>query len=216
MIYKYIVYDKIKLETCESFREKIRLINGRGRKIVDKGKENYRRFVAGDDTGFIEIVSEYKYCLTLYINSYVSNIYTAEDLMEETFFKLLVKKPKFNEKSTFKTWLYSIARNIALDYLKENQNITVPIENYEKHLIEELTVEQQYLKKEQKIALYNAMKNLSLEYRQVLFLTFFEEFSNTQTAIVMKKSNRQIENLIYRAKQSLKKHLEKEGFVYEE
>ena len=83
-------------------------------------------------------------------------------------------------------------------------------------MIEELTVEQQYLIKEQKIALYNAIKKLSLGYRQVLFLTFFEEFSNAQAAAVMKKNNRQIENLIYRAKQSLKKHLEKEGFVYEE
>ena len=183
---------------------------------MDKGKENYRRFLVGDDEGFIEIISEYKYPLTLYINSYVSNIYTAEDLMEETFFKLLVKKPKFNEKSSFKTWLYSIARNISLDYLKENKNIAMPIENFENHLIEEFTVEQQYLIKEQKIQLYNAIKNLSFEYRQVLFLNFFEGFSNTQIAIVMKKSNRQVENLTYRAKQSLKKQLEKEGFVYEE
>ena len=69
---------------------------------MDKGKENYSRFLAGDDTGFIDIVGEYKYPLTLYINSYVSNIYTAEDLMEETFFKLLVKKPKFSGKSPLK------------------------------------------------------------------------------------------------------------------
>ena len=183
---------------------------------MDTGRENYRRFIDGDDAGFVEIVREYKDCLTLYINSYVSNIFVAEDLMEETFFKLITKRPRFNEKSSFKTWIYAVARNIALDYLRKNKNIIVPIQDHENLLIEELTVEQQYLIKEQKISLYNAMKNLSFEYRQVLFLTFFEDFSNEQSATVMKKNKRQIENLLYRAKQSLKNHLEKEGFIYEE
>lgn len=183
---------------------------------MNNGTVNYRRFLDGDNQAFAEIVKEYKDCLTLYINSYVSNIFAAEDLMEETFFKLLTKKPKFNEKSSFKTWLYAIARNIALDYLKSHKNTTLSIEDYENHLIEELTVEQAYLIKEQKIELYNAIKNLSSEYRQVLFLVYFENLSNAQVASIMKKSNRQIENLLYRAKNALKKHLEKEGFVYEE
>lgn len=183
---------------------------------MDNATTNYRRFLNGDEQSFTQIVEEYKNCLTLYINSYVSNVFVAEDLMEETFFKILIKKPKFNEKSSFKTWLYAIARNIAIDYIRKNQNITVPIEEYENYLVEELTVEQQYLIKEQKIDLYNAMKNLSFEYRQVLFLVYFENLSNTQVSVVMKKSNRQIENLLYRAKNALKKHLEKEGFVYEE
>ena len=182
---------------------------------MDNATTNYRRFLNGDEQSFTQIVEEYKNCLTLYINSYVSNVFVAEDLMEETFFKILIKKPKFNEKSSFKTWLYAIARNIAIDYIRKNQNITVPIEEYENYLVEELTVEQQYLIKEQKIELYNAMKNLSYEYRQVLFLVYFEDLSNAQVALVMKKSNRQIENLLYRAKGSLKKWLEKEGFVYE-
>lgn len=183
---------------------------------MDNAAINYSRFLNGDDASFVEIVREYKDCVTLYINSYVSNIFVAEDLMEETFFKLITKRPRFNEKSSFKTWLYAVARNIALDYLRKNPNVTVPIESYENSLVEELTIEQQYLKKEQKIELYSVMNNLSYEYRQVLFLVYFEGFSNTQVAYVMKKSNRQIENLLYRAKSSLKKWLEKEGFIYEE
>ena len=54
------------------------------------------------------------------------------------------------------------------------------------------------------------------EYRNVLWLVYFEKFSNKETAIVLKKSERQIKNLLYRAKKSLKSKLEKEGFEYEE
>ena len=82
-------------------------------------------------------------------------------------------------------------------------------------LDEEKSLEQAYIQNEEKIVVHRAMKKLKAEYRQVLYLAFFEDFDNAQTAAVMKKSKRQIENLIYRAKSALKKELEKEGFVYE-
>ena len=64
--------------------------------------------------------------------------------------------------------------------------------------------------------MYNALKKLNPEYRQVLYLMYFEDFKIAQIASVMKKNNKQIENLVYRAKLSLKTELDKEGFVYEE
>jgi RNA polymerase sigma-70 factor (ECF subfamily) len=76
-------------------------------------------------------------------------------------------------------------------------------------------MEASYLKEEQKIILHRAMGRLKSEYRQVLYLSFFEDFDNGQIAAVMKKSKRQVENLMYRAKISLKSELDKEGFVYE-
>lgn len=63
---------------------------------------------------------------------------------------------------------------------------------------------------------HRAMKKLKAEYRQVLYLLYFEDFDNAQAATVMKKNTRQIENLVYRAKISLKTELIREGFHYEE
>ena len=56
---------------------------------MDNGARNYRRFLEGYDNGIVEIVEEYKDPLILYLNSYVKNIYTAEELAEDTFFKLM-------------------------------------------------------------------------------------------------------------------------------
>ena len=47
----------------------------------------------------------YRDGLVLYLSSLVCNISLAEEVMEETFVKLYVKKPKFKGKSSFKTWL---------------------------------------------------------------------------------------------------------------
>jgi len=184
---------------------------------MDNGAGSYRRFLKGDDTGIVEIIRDYKDGLMLYLNGIVGNIHIAEDLMEETFVKLVTKKPHFSGKSTFKTWLYAIGRNMAMDYLRRNKRVEkVSLEESEILLKDEQLIEEQYIWENQKIRLHQAMHNLNPKYRQVLYLSFFEGFSNEESAKIMRISKRQIENLLYRAKLSLKSQLEKEGFVYEE
>ena len=85
---------------------------------MDNGAGSYRRFLAGDDNAFAEIIREYRDGLILYINSFVSNITEAEDLAEDTFIKLVTKRPRYNGKASFRTWLYTIGRTLALDYLR--------------------------------------------------------------------------------------------------
>lgn len=55
------------------------------------------------------------------------------------------------------------------------------------------------------------MNNLRNEYRQVLWLSYFEEMSNKEISKVMKKSIRSVEAMLYRAKKALREELEKEG-----
>ncbi|MDE5995262.1 MAG: RNA polymerase sigma factor [Oscillospiraceae bacterium] len=184
---------------------------------MDNGASSYRRFLNGDDKGIVEIIRDYKDGLTLYLNGYVNNIFVAEELMEETFFKLVTKRPKFTGKYSFKTWLYTIGRNTAIDYIRHNGKISdSPIEDFENYLFEEESVEKSYLREERKITVHRALRQLKAEYRQILYLIYFEGFNNSEAAAVMKKSKHQIENLVYRAKMSLKSELDKEGFIYEE
>lgn len=182
---------------------------------MDNGAGSYRRFLAGDDNGIVEIIRDYKDGLILYLNGITGDICLAEELMEDTFFKLVTKKPKFSGKCSFKTWLYAIGRNAAIDGLRHRSRISfVPADEcYD--LSDEENIEQEYLREEQKITLHKALQRLNPDYRQVLYLVFFEQFSNAETAEIMHKNKRQIENLLYRAKQALKEELGKEGFSYE-
>ena len=183
---------------------------------MDNGASSYRRFLDGDDNGITEIVENYKDGLILYLNGYVKNIFVAEELTEDTFFRLMIKKPKYSGKSTFKSWLYAIGRNVAVDYIRHNSKIlNVPIDDVENYLIEQ-NLEQSYIKEENMLIVNKALNELIPEYRNVLWLTYFEEFSNKETAIILKKTERQIKNLLYRARKALKSKLEKEGFEYDE
>ncbi len=182
---------------------------------MDNGASSYRRFLEGDDKGFIEIIRDYKDGLILYINNFTENIYTAEDIAEDTFVKIVTRKPRFSGKSSFKTWLYAIGRNCALDYLRKHKTVEVSFDDLPEMKKEEETLENAYIKKEDKETLHKALGKLSPQYKQILWLVYFENFSNAEAAAVIKKSLHNTETLLYRAKKSLKSELEKEGYVYE-
>lgn len=183
---------------------------------MDNGAGSYRRFLDGDDDGFVEIIKDYKDGLQIYLCSITGNVLVAEELTEETFVKIITKKPRFSEKSSFKTWLYTIGRNVAIDFLRKNsRNTEVSIEEVQELRSEERLLEETYIKDEEKRELHKALKKLPPTYRQALWLTYFEELSNKETAGIMKKSVHNVETILYRARIALKEELLKEGFVYE-
>ncbi len=183
---------------------------------MDKGVECYNRFLEGDESGLTEIIKDYKDGLIFYINSFVQNIHIAEELAEETFVKLFTRKPKDSGKFLFKTWLYTIGRNTALDYLRSiRRRQRVSEEEYQNLQSDQQSLEQSFIKEEQNIWLHKAMEKLKPQYRQVLWLVYFEDFSHKEAAKIMKKTAGAVDTLVYRAKQALKEQLEKEGFNYE-
>ena len=184
---------------------------------MDNGASSYRRYLEGDDEGIADIVREYKDGLILDLNGYVDNLYTAEDLTEDTFFKLMTKKPRFSGRSSFKTWLYTIGRNIAVDWIRrESKQTELSPEDMEQYQKDESNLESTYIREERKRAVHRSLRKLPPDYRAVLWLVYFEDFSGREAAAILRKNDRQMKNLLYRAKQSLKSELEKEGFTYEE
>ena len=185
---------------------------------MDNGASSYRRFRDnGDVHGLDEIIIEYSDGLILYLTSIVGNIQTAEELTEDTFVLLGTKKPKFKEKSSFKTWLYAIGRNIAVDHLRKySKKACISLEDASEMTDDENGDEEAYIRKEQQITIHKAMRKLQPKYQQVLWLIYFEGFSNKEAAKIMNKSLRSLESILYRARKSLKSQLETEGFDYAE
>lgn len=182
---------------------------------MDKGAEWYVQYLDGDEQAFVEIVRAYKDGLILYINGFVHNLSIAEELTEDVFVKLGVKKPKNKGGSHFKTWLYTIARHTAIDYLRKATKTRAVSLDACADMADEKGLEKTYFRRERDVTVHRAMNRLKEEYRQALWLVYFEDFSYQQVAKAMGKSVHSIETLVYRARRSLKTELEKEGFVYE-
>jgi RNA polymerase sigma-70 factor (ECF subfamily) len=183
---------------------------------MDNAAILYQQYLDGDNDALEELVKMYKDSLIFYINGFMNNISVSEDIVADTFVELIVKKNRFKNDYMFKTWLFKIARNHAIDYLrKQSKRQTRPIEYLENELSDKETLENTIIKDEQSTQLHDAMETMHNEYRDVLHLIYFEDMSYENAAAVLGKNIKQITNLVYRAKQTLKSTLEKGGFIYE-
>jgi len=155
---------------------------------MDYGTECYRRFrEQGDESGLAEIIKTYKDGLILYLNGFVNNIRTAEELAEDTFVLLGTKKPRDKGTACFKTRLYTIARNLAIDFLRRHKKRQeVSMELCAELPKEEEDLAELFLKEHQRVCVHRAMRKLKPEYQQVLWLVYFEDFTLADTAAIMK------------------------------
>ncbi len=177
---------------------------------MDNGEVSWRRFLDGEDEGFYDIVREHKDGLMLFAYRITGDLHDAEDVVQDTFVRLAIKKPRFFGKSSFKTWLYTIARNIAIDGLRRKKT-DVELESALPFVDSADSVEEAYLREEVSLGVRQAVRELKPEYAQAIWLVYFEGFSNPDAARVMKKTRHQFENLIYRARLALKRELERRG-----
>ncbi len=180
---------------------------------MDIGAKAYADYLNGNDEGLSVIVKLYSDSLVNFICKFVRDKQTAEDLMQDTFVELISKKNKFRNESQFKTYLFRIARNKAVDSIRKSSKTTFI---FDETMIgdDTLCVEDDICNAETKACLHSAIHTLNPVYREVIYLSYFNDLTNEEIAFIIKKSKRQTELLLYRAKQSLKSALEKEGFIY--
>lgn len=180
---------------------------------VDSGAEAYRRFLDGDNDALVEIIRDYKDVLIRFLLMDVRDLTVAEELMEDVFVRLYVKKPRFSGKSQFKTWLLGIARNVAHEHrCKTAKAAHAPLEDGLLVTDSAGRPEAVLFEKERQKTLFQLLDRLNPDRRQVLYLTYFEGLSNKETAGIMRRSVGSVEVLLHRARTALKEELMKEGF----
>jgi len=174
------------------------------------GEELYRRFLAGDGRAFEELVALYEDDLSRYIYGHVRDFHETEHLTIDTFTQLALNKKAFEGKSALKTYLFGIARNLTAQHMKKRiREQHIPFEEIAELDIDTGdTIDTILEKNERKTSLKESMRELKKEYHAVLLLLYFEGMSYKQAGQVMKKSEKQIKDLAYRAKAALKKKLE--------
>ncbi len=174
-------------------------------------EELYRQYLRGDETGLETLMKKYGDPLTLYINGYLHDVHEAEDLMIEVFSYLFTKKPHIRG-GGFKAYLYKAARHMALRH-KSRRRLLFSLDGLTDEPDGQTLVEEVVHTKERDQILHFCMAELKPDYREALYLTYFEGMSYLQAAEVMRKSEKQITNMVYRGKERLRGLLEREGIT---
>ncbi|MEG2176649.1 MAG: RNA polymerase sigma factor [Oscillibacter sp.] len=173
----------------------------------------YQNYLDGDEDGLRELMDRYGNSLTLYISGIIHDFHDAEDLMLEAFSRMLAKEPRLCEHG-FKAYLFKTGRNLALRYAAKNRLRTqFGFEELDQEPESRPLVEDVIRRRELADVLGRSMERLNPEYREALYLLYFAEMSRTEAARIMKKTEKQMDNLAYRGKQALRQILEKEGIT---
>ena len=171
----------------------------------------YRQYLSGDDVGLEVLMKKYGNHLIMYINGYLHDVHEAEELMIDVFAYLFTKKPRIRE-GGFKAYLYKAARNMALRH-KSKRRALFSLDVLTDEPDGQLLVEEVIRTEERNRILHFCMDEMNPDYREVLYLTYFEDMSYAQVAEVTGKTVKQITNLVYRGKESLRRLLEREGIT---
>ncbi|MCT2344599.1 sigma-70 family RNA polymerase sigma factor [Niallia taxi] len=153
-----------------------------------------------------QLMQEYSDDILHLVYTYVKNRTTAEDLTQEIFLKCYEKLNQFNQQATLKTWVYSIASNHCKDYLRSwhYRKITLSDKILDYIPSKSKQVEEEIIANSEGNILTNAVMNLPLKYREVVFLHYYEELSLAEISKITAVNINTIKTRLKRAKELLK------------
>lgn len=167
-----------------------------------------KRLTDGDESAFSEFIALYRAPLILFIDRYVGNLSAAEEIAADTLAEFLISPGKYNGKASVKTYLFTIGKHRAVDFLRQRvRRKELPIADDIPDTDDPAEI---LIDSEEKRRLHRAINQLHGDYKTAIWLVYFEDLSYKETAKIMKKSVKQVENLVYRAKKALKEQLEVE------
>ena len=138
---------------------------------MDNGASSYRRYLNGDESAFDDIMKELFDNLVFFINRYVHDIHTAEDIAIDAFSDLIVHKHRYNFKVSLKTYLFMIGRSRALNYIKHRDKLKmIEISDVEDETADYEELEEIILTDERKRILNSALKQLPDDMRIAIHL----------------------------------------------
>ena len=154
-----------------------------------------------------QIYKQYQRELYLYLYGLCHNHAVAEDLMQDTFLKAFLTLQDGHP--NFRAWLYMVARNLFLDYIRKEKHMTELPENQmtsDEEPIELLIAD------EMRSVLYRAIGELDPKKREILLLQYFSKLPQKEIAEVLGIRFEYVRVLSSRAKRELRHRMEELGY----
>jgi RNA polymerase sigma-70 factor (ECF subfamily) len=167
-------------------------------------------YILGDDNALKEIINKYTPQVYNFVRHFIGGD-EANDVTQEVFIKIWKNLKKFNkDKSSFKTWIFVVARNTVIDFTRKRKNIPFSSlddeENiFEENIKDEILLPDEALQKLQDADFLNSMlEKLSEQYKLILILHYQEEMTFREIAEILKKPLNTVKNYHFRAIKQLK------------
>lgn len=188
-------------------------------KLSDKALQDYelvRAALNGDEKAFARLLSRYKDAIYFMLLKMVNNRSDAEDLTLEAFGKAFKNLHQYSPTYAFSTWLFKIASNNCIDFLRKKKGIHISIENNDsndsndqiKLKSKELNPEEKLIRIQKAILLRRVVRRLKPRYQILVELRYFREFSYEEIAKELNLPLGTVKAQLFRAREMLFKMIE--------
>lgn len=165
------------------------------------------------DSVFENLYSKYHHDVFQFLFYMVKNREQAEDLVQEVYIRVLKSYQRFEGKSSEKTWLFSIARNVAIDHFRKQKG-------WKQRLIEKFDWNTQQVKdknpipedvtlqKEEVSLIYHCLDLCTVDQKMVIIMRYMQELSIAETAEALGWTESKVKTTQHRALKVLRKEME--------
>lgn len=170
---------------------------------------------AGDGVCFDQLVERYHRQIANFVFRMVGNYETALDLTQEVFIKVYGSLGRYNPEFKFSTWIYKIASNTAIDFLRKQSVAVTSLyqvggddEEFELPIPSKGPSPERALERSERSAqIEEAISKLPPRYRELIVLRHVSELSYDEIAEVTGLPLGTVKNRIFRAREAMRKHL---------
>ena len=179
--------------------------------IIAEDRQLVRLSLEGDHTAFEYLFNRYSEAIRRLFLQRLTSTIDADDLLQETFIKVYINLHRYSDSYTFGQWVYSIARNTLVDHLRRKSGDVLLDERFRAPLATTPSPEESVIINQTRAHFYNALEELTPEYRQVIEMRFLEEYSYEEIAEKLGRPLNTIKTQIRRARATIcKMIIEKE------
>jgi RNA polymerase sigma-70 factor, ECF subfamily len=173
---------------------------------------------------FDELYQKYHHDVFQFLFYMVKSRELAEDLVQEVYIRVLKAYDRFEGKSSEKTWLFSIAKNVAIDHFRKHKG-------WKQRLLESFDMsarqvrddqplpEEMALQSEEIQMMYKCLDQCTVDQRMVIIMRYIHELTISETAEALSWTESKVKTTQHRALKTLKKlmeeMIEKEGMTSE-
>ncbi len=160
--------------------------------------ELMKRYVAGDEAAFQELVSQYKDSVYAFLRRFLNDRDLVEDVFQETFLQLYVSRNTFDRSKPLRPWLFTIAANKAKDALRRRQRVECTslgsMFDSDEHSLDDVlnTLDHDdrmpyddLIREETAAQVKRVIARMPVKLREILILAYFHKFPYAEIAGIL-------------------------------
>ena len=181
--------------------------------------ELIEKAIGGREDGFEELVRRYQRPITAYVYRMLNNYDASLDVTQEVFIKVYNSLERYSSDYKFSTWLYRIAHNAAIDFMRKNSVSQQSIEAENSDGTYQLQIEspnpspeQEREQSEWRREIESVVKCLPTVYRELILLRHAQDLSYDEIAEITNLPLGTVKNRLFRAREMMREIFNDRGF----